>query len=103
MPPRKLWITLGISLFLWPSPAIAAAGESAAAEDVAQLEPRQRKLQAKFDGRLKAWVDAAIEEDGKDLAARMTELLRQRALRAPRQNQTPAPAKQPVTDAPVTT
>jgi len=97
MTPSNLSIMLGISILLWLPPATVAADEPATPADLAELASREQRLRAQVDDRLRASVVAVTEDDGQALAVRMTELLRQQALRVARQDDSPPPAKRALT------
>jgi hypothetical protein len=76
---------LGISILSWLLVATAAADEPATPADLAALASREQRLRAMVDDRLRAAVVAVTEGEGRALAYRVTERLRQQTLRVARQ------------------
>ena len=100
MTPSKLWIVLGILIFLWLPPTTAAADEEiATAAELSRLAARQRELQAKLDARLRSQVDALIEDKlGRILAVHTTQLLRWQIRLAARRDDDPPAALRAATN-----
>ena len=104
MTPSKYMIMLAISIQTSLFVGSAAADETATEVDLAELASRQQQILAVLDDRMRAGVDALIEEEGEALSARTTALLWQQAqLHETREDEAPLPAKREFTDDDATT